>query len=307
MGRPGHPVLVGQSLWIQDDAADPFLHLLSAVDGRLTRSLGRPGKGPGDFGGITDLSARPGDTQAIWAYDFYLRRLTRFPSAESTGQPLQVITLSHVARTPMRASWLTRDRVLGYAARDSGVFTLYDDTGSVVSRVPWPLPGPDSIPYEGRLVVGVGSEVCARRDGAGFFVAYAFLGRIDAFDEHALFQRRVDVPFASEPLFRAVPGGRIIDGSTRLWYNSCATSQEFLYAGFDGRAYPLPPAPPTFEKWCSPFIHVFDLRGRLVRVLLLDRPVRGITVDSANTWLYGACVDNATIYRFRLPPSAAGP
>ncbi|MFW6079458.1 MAG: 6-bladed beta-propeller, partial [Gemmatimonadota bacterium] len=45
-------------------------------DGEFVRSLGRRGEGPGEFVGLTDAWAR-GDT--VEAFDFSLRRVTRFP------------------------------------------------------------------------------------------------------------------------------------------------------------------------------------------------------------------------------------
>jgi hypothetical protein len=69
IGRPGSLVIQQRLLWVGDMAGDPFLHVIDLASRKIVRSMGRPGEGPGDFKYLTDLMLRPGDDEAVWAFD----------------------------------------------------------------------------------------------------------------------------------------------------------------------------------------------------------------------------------------------
>lgn len=92
LGRPGHLFIQEGFLWVTDLAGDPYLHLIELPSGRLLSSRGRDGEGPGDFRNVMQLSVRPGDTDAIWAYDYSQRRLTRVERRPIAGIPPVTIT-----------------------------------------------------------------------------------------------------------------------------------------------------------------------------------------------------------------------
>jgi sugar lactone lactonase YvrE len=69
-----------------------------------------------------------------------------------------------------------------------------------------------------------------------------------------------------------------------------------LYALFSGKLQG-----PQAGSGEGRYVHVFDLQGRLERVLDLGVDVNTIALDRSGGRMYGASMDDAVIYRFRLP------
>jgi hypothetical protein len=146
-----------------------------------------------------------------------------------------------------------------------------------------------------------GSGSCTRPDGRGFAVHYTGAGRIQLYDGDGRLVGLAKVPYPSEEIFKPDPRTRaIVHAPDREYYKDCKYSNRYLFALFKGRriADNVPKSPASGSR----FVHVFDLDGRLLRVLQLDRPVTKIGINDSGTTLYGASLDEAAVYRFRLPP-----
>ena len=164
--------------------------------GRLARSIGRKGQGPGEFQFLQEVGVIRGDT--VVTYDVGLGRITIFTPAGKVARTVQVQPLGNGV-LPQAVGFTDDGRMLAHTDfarvfsagehRDTLTYVLYDVKGSPVDTL-GRYPGPEEF-----HLVGNGSAV------------------------------RRDVPFGRNS-FAAVAGGRIAIGSNDAYrfdiFNSSA-------------------------------------------------------------------------------------
>ncbi len=85
-GRTVHARLIGDGVAVLDAENDHIV--LFALDGKLRRTIGQDGEGPGDMRRASEIIAVNGDSLVLW--DYLLRRVTTFDTA---GTVLGLVTL----------------------------------------------------------------------------------------------------------------------------------------------------------------------------------------------------------------------
>jgi hypothetical protein len=293
LGRPSQLAVSDSTLWIGDEAGDPFIHLIDRSDGHLMRSFGRHGEGPGDFQGLFGLVRRPADTDAIWASDVSLRRLTRFGT-----NPL---VLSRVIRFPLagpQVQWLNRNQLVLVSSSDSMRLTIFDTAGAVVRYATGPLLGNDSIPLDIRVRVSNDLNACSQPGGIHFAIVFTDAGRGEIYDSALHRAASLSVPYPSD-------GDFVRDGTTHIWslhvpriyYIACAATPRYLYAAFAGRQQKVGA---TSFAANARYVHVYSWTGHLVRVLELDHDALAIAMDG-DTTLYAIGLKSDSIFKYRVP------
>ncbi len=292
------PVLLGNHLWVADVNSAPFFHVIDTATGRLVASLGRAGQGPGEFKYITSFfKSHEGDTTA-WAWDSDMGRFTKvsFSILSSSGAAVEVLQ-------PRAAlQWTSPRGSNGFLATnpmDENYFTLLSSSGDTIATRPLPLPGDDKVPLAARQEAIDGTSTCPTWDRSGFALVYRNAGRILMFDSLAQTTGAAEVPYPQAEVFVPHPRTReLIVDESRKYYYGCVFSHDRLFALFSGKLIPKTRgSEPTGE---SRFVHVFDMKGKLLEVLRLSATVGSITVDSLGSRLFGVSTQNPIVYRFRL-------
>lgn len=272
LGRPYGMIVAGSSLWIADAAKDPFLFQFNVEPPILKRALGREGEGPGDFKSATDLSTRGSDSTGVWVFDVTTKRLT-FVSNDPDASPTTIGPLPHDV---IHATWLGEHRLVGITRSDTSRILMLDSTGNVVSRLPGPLLGPDSVPVTQRSRLSSGIKVYPHPMGTRFAVMYLAAGKIELFDSSGTHVVLAKVPFASDGEFEINDStGNWTMRAPRNFYVACATDPDKLLCLFSGRRRG------DFEgadASSGRFLHAFDWDGNLIGVYALDRDATSLAM-----------------------------
>lgn len=295
-GEPFFMAVEGQRLWVSDMNGDPFVHLVQLSDGRVVRSVGQRGEGPGDYQSVMDLGARPGDSGGIWAWDAQVGRLT-FLSPRREDPANRMVTPSSPASRPLSFRWLTHDRLVGILAGDSSAsVVLYDSTGRVERTQNFEILGDSSIPYRKRRNPSSSFRICIKPGGGGFGILFGGGGRIDRYDAQGHALQGFSVPIPSNGDFELDSLGKWQALVPRQYYRDCSSTPSRLYALFSGRLaskFPLGPG------WEGEYVHVFDWDGNLERVYRLSRGAQALAVIG-DSIIYAAANQTDTIYRYRI-------
>ncbi|MDZ4257931.1 MAG: BF3164 family lipoprotein [Gemmatimonadales bacterium] len=297
LGQPGVMLATGSWLWIADRTADPFLHAADLTSRSIQRSFGRRGEGPGDLLSVGSISVRSVRDSAVWVYDVRTRRLTEFRAAP---HPVTVATVSIPTRA-LRAWWLDSARILALGAADSNRLMLYDPDGLRLATFRSPLLGADSISQSARVSASSAVKVCGPVGGPSWGMSFITAGRIDLMDPVVGLVGRAQTPITTDGHFVADTARGWSAPIPRLYYVDCAATSRRFYGLFSGR---LREAFPGDDASNGREIHVFDWKGRLMRVLVLAADAGYIAVE-ADTLLYTGAHGESTILRHRIP--AEGP
>jgi hypothetical protein len=284
-GRPGSLVIQERSLWVGDMAGDPFLHVIDLPSRRVVRQVGRTGEGPGDFKYLVQLMIRPGDDEAVWAFDLALRRLTRVPQDRSL--PVRETRHSRHASRALRMHWLGADRLLVFGPTDTARIIIADNAGRPRASLAGPLLGNSKVPIETRLRVSDGVHLCVRPDGERFGLAYSNAPRVEMFDGAGRFLQLANGPTwgMQQGDLVQTPSGRWGLPPLRYYYRNCGATSRYYYGLFAGRTRAAGPA--DTEYWDSQFVHVYDWAGQLKVVLELDALAEAIAIDGDSVLYVG--------------------
>jgi len=256
-----HLVTVVDSVVIVADGMLERLVALDATTGQLLWMFGRPGQGPEEFRGISDVASD--QHHRVWVLDFGNGRI-----AELTldGQLHGVKTLHHLPVPPASILPLG-DRAI---AMSQGAPMPYMEIGvdSLELRrafaLPWPEPVPGVADTRVSLAKGPDSTwVSAFTLGPGFTVWRG--------SEPRSFSYREPIPFASRP----TPRVREIGADSARWGAvSLGVVGDEIFMLFGGRPARRPhPAEPTV------WIDVYSLEGDYLHSLRLPFDVSGMATD----------------------------
>ncbi len=296
-GKLGRMLVVGDRLWVVDRNQDPFLHVIDLHSGALLRSVGRLGEGPGDFRSTWSLSTRPGDPEALWAFDLNLQRVTRVPEEAEPGNP-PIIRVANTFSRSLHVQWLDAHHLVGIGHADTNRFMVFDTLGQVAQHFAGPLFGDSTVPLARRIASSTAVKVCSHPDGGRFATAFgADAARIDLTTYPGGTTTRLPTPIQTDGEFVQDSAGRWTALHRRRFYIDCAATSTRLYALYSGR---LGEAFPDGEDLLGHLVHIFDWSGTLLGVVALDRPHSDLAVagDSA---LYLLTRQEPGIYRYRLP------
>jgi len=286
--------VVGDFVTVLDAAADSVLHVVNRHTGALVRSLGRRGRGPGEFYGAWALDVAKEGEDVVWVYDLSLRRLTRVPltlSAGSAAEPAMVSLTD--GRLVMEPRWRDADTLLSAGLFNDARLELYDVGGRHVRRVGQAVSQPPSQPPQAnqtRLALDPGGRLAA--------LVYRYQSTLEIVEIASGATRTIEGP-VDVTMHR--PSGTL----DRFAYVDVAATPRWivaLFSGRDVRAYGLD----------APFgrcLHVFDWRGDLAAAFELDADALAIATESDGRFVYALRHQpTPAVIRFTLPVSGiAGP
>ena len=296
IGMPADVALADTILWINDAAGDPSLHAIDARTGNLLKSLGRRGDGPGEFHrSAFGLSRREMDrVGSMWAFDMSLQRLSLFDVDLAGPNDVRTVSLPGVNVT--RVLWMGPNRIIGIQGYEDARVVRFDSLGSVEAVVPGPVLGDSTLPRDVRRSATISAfQICGRAN-RGFTIVYFMVGRVDLFDPDGVYRHSASVPFSSDARHTFNEArDRWFQIRDRMWYLSCTTTDDHIYALFSGRS-----VADTSEQG-GRFVHVFEWEdGAFLRAMELEEAVQSITISPDGLTLFGSSTEDAKTYRFDL-------
>jgi len=290
--------LVGDYLAVLDAASDSVLHVVNRHTGTLVRSLGRRGRGPGEFYGAWALDVAGGDS-SIWVFDISLGRLTLVPLHEGVGgsnSPERWRMISLADGSPiMEARWLGPRTLLTTGLFHDMKAAVYDTTGRRIERIAARearlASGERLQVYQTRLAMHPSKRLAA--------LASRYESTLEVLSPRTGAVRRIDDPGGGHPPNEAAAS---LDRIAYVDVAVTATSIVALYSGRDAREYG---ARAPFGR-C---LQIFDWAGQLLNVFRLDGDVLALAVDADGRFVYALRHDPApAVVRYMLPGrEVAGP
>ena len=290
---PTSLAVVGDYLVVIDAASDSALHVLDRHTGRLVRSVGRRGKGPGEFQGAWSLSKDLRSDRAVWVYDLPLRRLTRVPlsaqeDVRASGRTLLRLTDGAVLTGPQ---WIAPDTILTLGFLLDARVALFDSLGHRTGG----LGRPPFAPEAGQPMQAAQALLAAHPDHRRYAITNRYVSRIELLDLASGTMQAVAGPVAVNT------GPATVDLDRFAYVDAAATATQVV-ALFSGRSRAEYEADAGFGDQ----LHLFDWTGRLTGAYRLDADVLAIAVDEAGGFVYALRHDPVpAVVRYRLPTAAA--
>jgi hypothetical protein len=293
LALPKRLAVVGDYLVVIDAASDSALHVLDRHTGRLVRSLGRRGKGPGEFHGAWSLAQDLRSDGAVWVYDLPLRRLTRVPLAaeadvRTSARRMLLLRDGAVLTGP---EWIAPDTILSLGFLLDARVALFDSTGHRTGAIGRPPFSPEA----GEPMQAAQALLAARPDHRRYAIANRYVSRIELLDPAHGTMQDVAGPVS-------VNTGPATVDLDRFAYVDVAATATRVVALFSGRNR----AEYEGDAGFGNVLHVFDWEGRFIGAYRLDADVLAIAADEAGDDVYALRLDpEPAVVRYRLP--TAGP
>lgn len=289
LALPTSLAVVGDYLVVIDAASDSVLHLLDRHTGRFVRSLGRRGKGPGEFEGAWSLAKDLHASDAVWVYDLPLRRLTRVALRAEENGPASARRLVHLTDGAVLTGpqWIAPDTILTLGFLLDARVALFDSTGRRAGGIGTPPFSPGS----GQPMQAAQALLAPHPDRHRFAITNRYVSRIELLDVAHGTTRDVTGPVA-------VNTGRAAIDIDRFAYVDVAGTAAEVVALFSGR---------NREEYAGRAgfgdrLHLFDWEGRFTGAYRLDADVLAIAVDEADGYVYALRHDPVpAVLRYRLP------
>ncbi|MBE0594005.1 MAG: hypothetical protein IH616_16550 [Gemmatimonadales bacterium] len=290
LALPTGLALVGDYLVVLDAASDSVLHVVDRRDGSLFRSLGRRGRGPGEFDGPWSLDVAEGAAPAVWVWDVPLRRLTHVPLTPDSDAPLretrQLRLADGVVLTEPR--WLGADTIVSPGLAADTRLVLYGPAGQRIGGLGRGVPLEAGQPFQATQ-----AELALRPDRRRLAVANRYVSRIDLVGTSGALAVTVEGPVS-------VNEGRPIVELDRFAFVDVAATAEHVVALFSGRTRADFGGRAVFGA-C---LQVFDWQGALKGAYRLDSDVIAIAVAQDESAIYGVRhLPVPAVVRFALPRS----
>lgn len=284
LGLPTQISAFGSNLLVLDAASDSALHVISAADGRVLRSSGRRGEGPGEYKGAWSIAPDPRHARRAWIYDIALARLTRLDFDSPAAQPAMIqIRGDAVAMHPV---WLSDTLIASPGLSERGRLSFFARDGEF-RRSAGPLPSSRTeVPPAVLQHAWTGKLISNPRLGLVALVTL-HADRIEIYRPDGTLVRNVRGPFGFEPQFTVdVVGDQPVMASgdaMRFGYTSAQATSEHIFALFSGRTREGYGPDSSFGR----FVHVYDWNGNLERVIELDTAILSLAISPDHKTLYG--------------------
>ncbi len=284
LAMPTQIAVANDRIALVDGFAESPIHVLDAA-GHYLAGFGRAGEGPGEFEGPRALEPTV-DGAGFWVFDAALSRLTLVePDRWESIPASERVTVS--VHGPALVTNLVRRGDDGFLAAGFfgegrlGHFTADGEYEGASGAIPTSdIEAPPAVlqhAYRGNL----------KADPAGTRLVFAnrHAGFLEVFSPKGELLRRIEGPFAFEPVFGVKAGERGPSLATgddlRFGYVDVATTNDRIYALFSGRTRAGHPGEAVYGRE----VHVFDWDGTLRSVIHLDADAMAIAVDSRRSRL----------------------
>lgn len=299
-GMPYRVWTVRGQLLVADQASGSTLHVLDGSTGALRRSVGRRGRGPGEFESVVSVDTANGVSGIVNLYDYNLQRVTAVSTDSLVTRGMHVLSTRRLNWRPESLAGLTDGRIFAVNASDSSVAQVIDSTGQLLRHLALSslrVPPADS-PF---LRSAYKARVCGVH-GTRAALAFRYTSQLVIADAESRRDVAANVPHRFGPSFIDLPimGRRIFKGGAhgvRYAYLNCVATDQAIYALFSGRLIG------KYDRAgdnAGRFVHRFDWSGRLTASWELDHDAFSLAVmDSMLVTI--AEEDVPTLRRTRIP------
>ena len=276
---PTDLTVVGGYLVVLDAASDSVLHMLDKNNGQVVQSLGRRGRGPGEFLGAWSVEGSRDMANHVWVYDLSLRRLTLVGlglanGGEETAARMVRFVDGSIVTGPM---WLDAATLVTPGFFSDVRLALYDTTGVRITNTGEPPFSPDVLRNAFQLAQ---AQLGMSADREHLVLASRYRSTLELFDA------------AARPVGMITGPVRVADnerspGTNRLAYLDVAmTSNEIvaLFSGREARAF----GPSASFGRC---LHVFGNDGQLRAASKANVDLLAITLEPSDGRVYGIIHD----------------
>jgi hypothetical protein len=274
-------------IYVLDVASDSVLHLFRLDDGALLQSLGRRGRGPGEFWSAWSISYDPRSNDA-WVYDISLTRLTRIVTPRGDMRRAYADTSMQLAAQGLAtdAAWLDSTRLLAPGFfRDARLATL-DESGRRVGGI-----GRSSTDWSRTYPQESQARMALHPDGHLAVLADRYRGSIELIDLDRATTTTVQGPVA-------LPHGSGPPGLDDVAYVDVTVTSKSIFGLFSGRSFAAVGQRASYGD-C---MHVFGWDGTFEAAFRLSGDVIAIAVTEDGSAVYALRHEpRPALVRFDLP------
>lgn len=294
LAMPMRLLVHGPWALVLDAASDSVLHLFRLDDGALRQSLGRRGRGPGEFSSAWSLSYDHLSGEA-WVYDVSLARVTGIVFPDGGTEPARATQSIQLAAGGLAtgAAWLDSTRLLMPGFFPGTRLAVFDRSGHRVGGI-----GRSFSDRPTRYPQVSQARLALHPDGSLAVLADRFRAAIELIDLEQATTTIVQGPVA-------LPHRSATPGLDDVAYVDVAANSRSIFGLFSGRSYA------TFGRRTGfgDCIHVFGWDGTFEKAFRLDGDVIAIALSDDGSALYALRHEpRPALVRFDLPPvSAARP
>lgn len=271
-GMPTQVTVAGEELLLIDRYSSEQILAVDRRAGRLLRSFGTKGEGPGEFKAPVSLVVDEMGTVAV--LDAGLNRITWLSPVSGGGSEFGLVATAEIAASSVITDMAaTKDgQFLAFGLLESGRLLRLDRKGVPVESY-GERPGAEGLPPDRRAELFQGSLRSAPVR-ARHVLASRFASRIDVFDEATSTMTTVWGPHRFAP--------RAGKYETRFGYLDTAPTAWGFFALYSGRTREAFPGRANYGST----IHVFDWNGVLMESYELDADVISIALGEEDGILY---------------------
>jgi hypothetical protein len=288
LALPTRLLVRGPWIFVLDAASDSAVHLFRLDDGALYQSLGRRGRGPGEFWGAWSLSSDSRSNDA-WIYDISLTRLTRIVTPRAATRRAYADTSIQLAARGIAtdAAWLDPTRLLAPGFfRDARLATL-DGSGRRIGGI-----GRSSTDWSSNYPQESQARLALHPDGHLAVLADRYRDSIELIDLDRATTTTVQGPV---PL----PHGSAQPGLRDVVYVDVTATSRSIFGLFSGRGVA------RFGRRASfgDCVHVFGWDGAFQTAYRLDGDVIAIAATDDGSGIYALRHEpRPALVRFDLQP-----
>ncbi len=277
---------VGSRLVVIDVAADQALHVIDRTTGKLIRSFGNRGGGPGEFQDAWSIDPIAGSSSEIWIYDAGLRRMNYVDLRDEffTEGRLGKRNINLISNGEVTGLVHTNDnRFVGPGFFTDGRLGVFDQSGKLVDqRGPIPQARRELPPLLRQYMYQ--STVAAHPSHNRIALASRFATALEIFGSDGSLITLADSPLeiVPDPETTNAQGVFVQKDETPLGYTGVAASRDYIFALFSGRTA----AEARDREMFGAQVHVFDWDGTLHAIVELEVVAVSIAVDNDASRLY---------------------
>jgi hypothetical protein len=290
----------GRNLIVTDSRTSPHVFIFEKASGRLVKTMGRQGEGPGEIIYPDNVIDDERDPNLVWIYDFNLRRLVGLDvRGEKVEKPLNV-------SLPAGGS-LLQPMLRDGLVVSNGLFTGYsllflDSEGKPKGKSDLIAPfGPPEVPNRiGQRLLNVSTMAFSPKSRSKIVLAYQFKSELDILDLSTGHHITVTGPRPVKASFHFDDKGAFFwNADNQMAYLGVTADENRIYALFSGHK-------DDDKSEYTTSVHIFDWNGQFLAEYAFDRMVDTIAASLSGAELYGSVEEPwPAVATFRIPTLTA--